>query len=330
MATEESLAGSSATARVTELLLDALLGQPIHKVLVPELHAQLVVAVLRQQLRAPLPLLNQAVVAAVAWLRTQGTIGQGLPTPVVALLRELVRRPYMPERELLLGVLALPPLRALTRELMVGTLLDYGRKLRAGAAEPPPGHKAPPPKGGFSALGRLASEAVRKGSAVAMAVAPGVTNAVSDEFERQLQRRSVEFTESAVEDLMSRAATTLTEPARQADQLALRQALLEHVLSQRGPVLARELERMEPHAVSELVRVAALSWFTRDTAVAELVALLQKVRAQAPDKSIAALLEELGVLAAVRTALLQLFVQSAAPLVESGALARALSGSGAT
>ena len=328
MATEDSQAGSGQAARVTELLLDAVLAQPVQTMIVPELHARLAVGVLRHQLRAPLPLLNTAVAAAVRWLHAQGTVGQVMPPAVVELLRELLRRPYMPERELLLGLLGRPPLRALTRELMVGTLLDYGRKLRAGAAETAPGQK-PASKGGFSALGRLASEAVRKGGAVAMAVAPGVTSAVSDELERQMQRRAAEFTDGALDELMQRAATTLTDPQRRADQTALKLALLDYVLGLRGPVLARELERLEPQAVSELVRVAALGWLQRDSAETELVALLHKVQAMAPDKTLGALLAELGVLAPVRAALLQLFTQATGPLLTSGALAQALTGSGA-
>jgi hypothetical protein len=315
---------------VTALLLDAVLAQPVQTVLVPELHARLVVTVLRHQLRAPLPLLNTAVAAVVRWLQAQGAIGQAIPPAVIQLLRELLRRPYMPDRQIVLGLLGRPPLRALTRELMVGTLLDYGRKLRAGGAEPPaPGQKAPPPKGGFSALGRLASEAVRKGSAVAMAVAPGVTSAVSDEFERQMQRRAAEFTDGAVDDLMQRAATTITDPQHRAEQTDLKLALLDYVLTLRGPVLAQEIERIEPHAVSELVRVAALSWFERETAEAELVALFHKIREQAPNQTISALLSEAGVLDPVRAALLPLFVQATGPLISSGALGRALTGSGA-
>lgn len=208
---------------------------------------------------------------------------------------------------------------------MVGTLLDYGRKLRPGNPEPGPGQK---PTGGAAKgglLSRLASEAVRKGGAAAMAMAPGVTSAMSDEFERQMQRRATEFADGAVDNLLQRAATTLTDPGRRAEQTELKLALLDYGLSLRGPELARELERLQPAALAELVRAAAHSWLGRDSAEADLVALLQQVRDRAPEKTLRELLAELGVLLPVRAALLHLFAQAAGPVLKSGALQRALS-----
>ena len=59
MATERSQVGSGAAQRVTELLLDSVLSQPVQTLLLPELHARLLVAGLAHALRGPRPLLQQ-------------------------------------------------------------------------------------------------------------------------------------------------------------------------------------------------------------------------------------------------------------------------------
>lgn len=334
MTTDDLPAGADPAARAFALLLDSLLALPLRALAVPELHAPLLRAALRGLLQGPLAASGPggtpaALTAhAVRWLHTKDTLRRALPPPVIELLRELLRRPYVPDRGLVLGLLSAPPLRGLTRELMVGTLLDYGRKLRAATAEPAPGSKAAgaAPKGGL--LGRLATEAVRKGGAAAQALAPGVTSLVSDELERQMQRRATEFADGSVDELLERAAALLTDPKRPHEHTALKLAMLDYVLTLRGPELARELERLEPHAAFEVVRLALLGWLERDTAEAELAELLRQLRdtikEQDPPLRLGALLASAGVLEPLRAALLPLSAQVLGPLLQSGALQKAL------
>jgi hypothetical protein len=101
------------------------------------------------------------------------------------------------------------------------------------------------------------------------------------------------------------------------------------VLTLRGPQLARELERLEMPAVAELVRAAALAWLQRASAEADLLTLLLKLRDHAPAKTLRELLAELSILLPVRAALLHLVAQATGPVLKSGALQRALLGSGA-
>lgn len=329
MATDDLQGGGNWAARVSELLVDSFLAQPLDRLLLPELHGRLGLLLLGSLLRGDearqQALMQSALAHAVRWLSGQKQLGAALPPVVVDLVRELLRRPYVPDRALTLGLLSAPPLRRLTRELMVGTLLDYGRKLRQATAEPAVGTA---PKGGL--LGRLASEAVRKGGAAAQAIAPGVTGLLSEELERQMQRRASEFAEGAVDDLLQRAATTLTDPQRMVEQRALKLAILDYVLTLSGADLARELERMEPPAVAELVRTALLRWLDSPAAEGELIGLLQELREAVLGAGAAGTLRELleagGALAPVRAGLLTLFAQVTEPVVASGDLGRALAG----
>lgn len=332
MTTDDLSAGSQPAETVSALLLDSLLALPLRTLLVPELHAPLLRAALCSLLRGPWSRPGSGVglaaltAHAARWLRGQANLRQTIPPTLIELTRELIRRPYMPDRKIVLGLISVPPLRTLTRELMVGTLLDYGRKLRAATTEPAAGAKgAAPPRGGL--LGRLATEAVRKGGAAAQAIAPGVTSLVTDELERQMQRRATEFADGAVDELLLRAAATLTDPQRTAEQTAVKLAMLDYLLTLPGAELAQELERLEPHAVGELGQKALLGFLESDTAEADLVAILQGLSdavAADPALSLGALLDSAGALAPVRAALLLLFRQVIGPVLASGALHKAL------
>jgi hypothetical protein len=326
MATDDLQSEGDLAAQVAELLVDSFLAQRLDRLLLPERHGPLVLLLLGSLLRGDpdrqRALLQSGLAQALGWLNTQPQLGAALPPAVAALMRDLLRRPYVPDRALLLGLLSTPPLRRLTRELMVGTLLDYGRKLRLATAEPAAGA----PKGGL--LGRLASEAVRKGGAAAQAIAPGMTGLLTDELERQMQRRATEFAEGAVDDLLQRAVSTLTDPQRAGEQLALKLALFDYVLTLRGAEVARELEKLEPLALAELVRAALLRWLDSRSAEGELIALLEKLRAALLEQGWAGTLRELleagGALAPVRAALRPLFAQVTAPVLASGELGRLL------
>lgn len=326
MATDDLQSEGDLAAQVAELLVDSFLAQRLDRLLLPERHGPLVLLLLGSLLRGDpdrqRALLQSGLAQALGWLSAQPQLGAALPPAVAALMRDLLRRPYVPDRALLLGLLSTPPLRRLTRELMVGTLLDYGRKLRLATAEPAAGA----PKGGL--LGRLASEAVRKGGAAAQAIAPGMTGLLTDELERQMQRRATEFAEGAVDDLLQRAVSTLTDPQRAGEQLALKLALFDYVLTLRGAEVARELEKLEPLALAELVRAALLRWLDSRSAEGELIALLEKLRAALLEQGWAGTLRELleagGALAPVRAALRPLFAQVTAPVLASGELGRLL------
>jgi hypothetical protein len=230
-----------------------------------------------------------------------------------ALLRKLAVQPYVPSRTLLVQVLSRPPIRRLNRELMIGTLLDYSRRLRSTLEGGGAGK-------GIGALSRLASEAVKKSTSALGAIAPGVTAAVSDEFERQMQRRAAEFADSAVDDMVQRIAATLTDPQRRAEHNELKLSLLDFVLTLRCADVAAELSRMDLPAVAAELRAFALSWLARESAARDLEAAMSLVwgemSSQTEPISAALLLVRPALQAFLRAALL--------PSVQSGALQAAL------
>lgn len=305
------------TQAVAEALVDALLTRPPHELLPPERLAPLLRELSLAALRSPRAeeAQDRLLQAAVEALRGHVKLRQSLRPQAAVLLRELIALPYVPDRTLLVGLLTQRPFQRIARELMVGTLLDYSRRLRATVGE-----GAPPKSMGM--LGRLATEAVRKSTSALGTIAPGVTSAVSDEFERQLQRRAAEFADGAVEEMVQRAAGILTDPARAAEHVEMKLALLDFVLDRPGPVLARELERMQLGGVFTPLRAALAAWLEREQATSEINAALLFLQQHAPAPTLHALLEGFGALPAARAILGTILASGLQPLLDSGELRR--------
>lgn len=305
---------------LAEVIIDSCFGRPLDELLPPLLLSQVLRPALIATLRSPRAdeLLASLVTTLTDSLRSPTTLLKWCPPPLLTLLRQLAKHPYTPDRALLLTVMSQPACRRLMRELMVGTLLDYGRKLRTATSDGSAGK-------GLGALSRLAGEAMKKGSGAFSALAPGVASAVADEFDRQLQKRAADFADGAVDELLGKMAAILTDPQRRAAQEELKLALLEAVLSLRGTQLASELTRVQPVELGKLVRTAALAWLERDEAAAELTSAWSFLIQQAHGRSLRDLLGEAAVLLPTRAAARQLLSHLLRPVVASGSLLSILS-----
>lgn len=251
------------------------MGRPLQTLLPPALCAELGRAVALAVLRDPQAdvRLAQGLTLAQSTLRRVPTLRSLLSADAVLLLQELARTPYVPERTLLVALLSRPPFRRLNRELMLGTLVDYTRRIRSTLSDPNAGRN-------LGMLGRLATQAVQRGTAAVGAVASGVASVVTDELERQMQRRAAEFAEGAVDELVARLAATLTDPARTAEHIELKLSLLDFALDLRGEVLANELGRAQPLRVASQLRSTLLTWLDRPEAAPDLTAALTWLYAQ--------------------------------------------------
>jgi hypothetical protein len=266
---------AAAAERLAEAIIDGVIAQPVTAWFSAELFATLIKEAALFHLRGPAADdTTQAIVQTVRGFffeRGDRAVRDLLPAEALALLRALIAQPYTPERAILVAVLSREPFRKLNRELMTGTMLDYSRKLRTTVEG---GGK------GLGMLGRFASEAVKKSTSAIGQLAPGMTSAVSDELERQMQRRASEFADNAVDEMVQRVATLMTDPSRAAEQLELKRAFFDVVLSLRGKQVAIEIDRMQPATVARELRQAALAWLSRPAATAELQRALTWLVAQ--------------------------------------------------
>lgn len=264
-----------AADRLAQVLLDGCMGRPLRSLLPPGLCAELGRAGVLSLLRDPQAdaRLAQGLALLEAALRRVPTLRALLPADAILLLQELCRAPYAPDRMLLVALLSRPPFRRLNRELMMGTLVEYTRRIRSTLSDPNAGRN-------MGMLGRLATQAVQRGTAAVGAVASGMASVVTDELERQMQRRAGEFADSAVDELVGRLATMLTEPSRTAEHTELKLALLDFTLDLRGDTLAAELTRAQPLRLAAQLRSTLRAWLERPQAGADLTAALTWIYAQ--------------------------------------------------
>lgn len=275
-------AGSPGPAETAAIVVAAVFSRPFSELVPAGLVAQLFRSVTLKVLESPparaqlVSLLVAARAALVQALPGQRRLGDQLPRELSDGLRALVRRPLVVERGLLQKALAQEPVRRLTRELMVGTLLDYGRKLRTAVLEPP--KKTEDGKSSLGSFGRLASGAMRVGTGALGAIAGAVVpTAVSDEIEQKLQRKTLELADGAVSDLNQRIIQLLTDPGRGAEQAALRLSFLDMLFDLTGAELARELAKLEVEPTVDLAWSAATAWLQRPESEAELLALVTRL-----------------------------------------------------
>lgn len=323
-------APSDLALRLSDVLIAGCLQRPLRSLLPVELVAPLARDLTLSLLRDPQAdaRIGQGLAQLQTALRQVPTLRAIVPPDVVLLAKEILRLPYTPDRALLVSLLSRPPFRRLNRELMTGTLIDYSRRIRSTLSDPNAGRN-------LGMLGRLATQAVQRGSAAVGAVAGGVASVVTDELERQMQRRATEFSEGAVDEMVGRLATTLTDPTRAAEHAEIKTSLLDFVLDLRGETLASELARTPPQTIVVPLRAALLRWLERPAATDDLAAALRWLYAQtaglpnAPsrsvgDRSLAELIGSTELLAATATALRAVIAHVLQPALESGALLQAL------
>ncbi|HWV37381.1 MAG TPA: hypothetical protein VN033_02775 [Vulgatibacter sp.] len=277
--------------RLVGLALERDLGRPLGEVVEPAL----VAATLRGALRTWIAS-DEAqgwILDRIGALRAhlgarRAPLGELVPPSLQASCEELAGRPFSPDREITLFLLDRPPVRALLRHLLLEELLAFGRKLRAPVMENPLAR-------GLGGLGRITSERVRASGAFA-AMAGQVVGAVSDELERQLDRRAREYADAALSRVLQRLGDLLCDPARAKEQAELRRALLQGVFELDTKDLAREVDRGEPEVVADILRRGFSAWIERDETEAEIAAAIEATLAPEADRPLGEVLERLGLL----------------------------------
>ncbi|AKU92912.1 hypothetical protein [Vulgatibacter incomptus] len=206
-----------------------------------------------------------------AWLAERdASVGELVPQEIQDACLELASRRYTPNRGLTLFLLDREPIRLLLRNLLMDELLAFGRKMRAPVVENPLTK-------GLGSLGRAAKERARTSGGAFAALAGDVVGAVSSELERQLDRKAAEFADAALSRVLQRLADLLCDPARAAEQAALRRALVEGIFDLEASEVGEELSRSEPEVASEIIRRGLATWLKRDESADHLAEMLEAI-----------------------------------------------------
>ena len=210
-----------------------------------------------------------------------------LPSEFRQAARELARRPMVPDRQLVLTVLDRPPVRRLVRGLLLNALLDFGHQMSA-------------PLGGVAqGLGGLAKYAFDTAKLYSGGIGAAV-GAVSDEMERQLQKRAAEFADAGLAGVFAQIADAVSSPQRAAEAAELRVAVWEGVLELTLVQLSRELVGADVPGAAAIVRDALARWLDSPAADATLARWAEQLLAREGGRTLREVLHELGLVEAVR------------------------------
>ncbi len=286
-----STADGGPLEQLAELTLEALLDASLMS-LVPEDFAVRTLRVgLEGWLQSPqaVPALNRLVDAAFNDLnKDKRKLREVMPEELKATVLQMLERPYSPDKRLVLTIIDRPPMRELIRGLLLQTVTDFGKKVSS------------PVAGVAKSLGGLARFAVDTAKARSGAIG-SMVGAVSNEVERQLEKRAVEFVDASLSGVFAELADSVSNPKRAHEAAELRVAFFEGVLELTLPALARELMNLDVAGGAKVLREGLQQWLATPASEDALKDLAAGLTKREGGRSLRALLEESGQLQNYRT-----------------------------
>jgi hypothetical protein len=262
---------------LADLLVDDLLQTPLEHwldagALASALHGLLVAW--NDSDRAEARLLEELEALLEHLAAGEGLLGERLAPELRRMVETLGDSDYRPERETFLALLDREPFRRLLRSLLTDELVAFGKKVSVPVAD---NRLAK----GLGGLARFAKEQATARAGPLGSIATGMVGAVSEELERQLERRAAEFADTALSGILQRLASLLTDPAWTADQRELRLEIVAGAFELEGATVARELARAEPAAIVKVVRQGVGAWLRTEASHDVLLRLIRRwVRGQ--------------------------------------------------
>ena len=257
----------AACRRLADLTIEQMLDRPVGELLTEEVGARLWRMALEGWVHSAqaLPALSRLVEQAANDLSAnRKSLRDAWPAEARSTVREMLQRPWSPDRQLVLTVIDRPPVRDLIRALLLETVLEFARKASA------------PMSGVAKGLGSFA----RMAGAAAKARSGGLgafVGAVSGEVERQVEKRATEVVDAALGGVFGEIADAISNPRRAGEAAELRLAIFDGVLELTGPQLSRELINLDVHGGAEIVREGITRWLASagsEAAIAKAVKTL--------------------------------------------------------
>jgi hypothetical protein len=299
--------------RLAALVVEHELSQPLHTLLPPALLARAVARSLEGALASSSG--ERELVSALQHLQQQlggppRTVREALPSEFSKAAVELASRRYSPDRELVLAVLDRPPVRTLVGALLRDVLIEFSRKVSAPVTDNRIAK-------GFTGLARFAAEQARNSGALG-----GIAGALSDEIERQVERRARDFVDSALSGIFQQIADALSDPARHAEHAELRVALLDGVLGLPLSRLGHELSQVDVPGGVAVLRRTLSPWLASERALPELEELILRATSRNGQRPVREVLGALGLLDTFQTVGRESVRGRLGPLVGSAPFAR--------
>jgi hypothetical protein len=279
--------------RLATLIVEHELSQPLETLVPPALLTRALIAALQGWLdsdSADRELTSTLELLSAHLNREPGTLRDQLPKELSKLLLDLATRHYSPDRTVVLTLLDRPPVRALARGLLLDVLIEFSRKVSAPVTENRIAK-------GLSGLARFATEQAR-GSGGTLG---GLASALSDELERQVEKRARDFADSALSGILQQLADALSDPGRSMEQAEMRVALLDGVLNLPLERLGHELSRLDVPGAAQVLRKALSKWLASPEGPPQLEAAIARGLKASGQRPVREVLGSLGLLESFQT-----------------------------
>lgn len=253
--------------RFVDLLIEDVLDRPVGELVDPAWLARQLAATARAAVDDPQ--VEGWLRARVQDLRVRVPAGPpAVPAAIVDPLRDVLRRPYLPDRALVGRLLDHDTARLLLKQLFQDTLVGFAQKVRPAL----PAGRGPLP---FGRLGRLGEN---------------VLGGLSQELEAQLEARAREFMDAGVQRLVEKLGDELCDPRLVREMGEWRAHGLEVALTTELAVFAGEVEKLDPDALVDAGAAVVRAFARREELPGELEAVLRAAMEAAEGRSLRSLL----------------------------------------
>ncbi len=212
----------------------------------------------------------------------EGRLGDRVPDEVRRPLREVLRRPYQPDRELVGRLLDHSAFEELVRDVLVGALLDFTTRLRAA------------PQQAAGRLGILGKRVQSAGAGVLGGLQEGVLGGLGHTIEARAERKIRDFVEGALRTVIARIADHLCSEQHADNWGAMRAHALDVLLGTDNRVLAREFDKLHPGDLVDTLAATARALTGRAGFRDEIASVARLALDALGDRSLEDLLRESG------------------------------------
>jgi len=259
---------NSASAKLAVVIVDDVLARPARELFDPD-----EIAERSLELLAGLAAAGDLEELIEARLRNglqhledeRGTLGDWVPGEAADRLREVVAASHGMDADQTLRWIDHDAMRDLVRRVLRETLSSFVKRLRSPVSE----------SRILSGVKRRAGRFTKKPRALVGGLGDGVMGAVSDEMERQMQRRVGDFVDSAVGSVLRRIAEHVSDPSHQAQYGKMRAAMLDLTLQTSSRTAARTLAQADLAVVAAYVRAEIVALSDSDLLRQRIVDLLE-------------------------------------------------------
>jgi hypothetical protein len=258
-------------ASLVKLAVDHVLDQPVHALIDAEWLAGQVVSALETASKSDQT--EQWFRDRIADIRSDpppGKLRDHVPTEVAGPIREMVVRPFVPDREIIGRMLGHKAVEALVRELLIGAIQSFAKRFRPSV----PGATL-----GLKSLKRMGK---------------GVLGGVGQEIEKHAEGRVRDFVDGMLNQVLAQIADRLCNPRNVEVYGRFRGHLMDQILDTPMRDLDRELGKLDPDALVETGTAIARSLAQREGLREEVRALVQSALDSMGDTTIGAHLGEAG------------------------------------